>query len=321
MKTNTGIFIMLILTLMLNACKKDGVKGDKPTVDPPEVNDVLLASVTISGKVNPNSSETMTSVDYGLTTAYGYNSPATENPLTGESFKRITVSLTELTAGTTYHFRIKAENKLGITYSEDMSFTTYAVADVDNNLYQSVTIGNQTWLKSNLMTTHFSDNSAIQLVSDNSEWSLLSTPGYSWYENDKSTYGKDYGALYNWYAISTGKICPAGWHVPSNQDWTNLIDFLGGADTAGAMMKETGTSHWFEPNNHATNESGFTCLAAGDRRDDGAFGNLLQSACIWHSDEYESWGGQVTYIQYWATAYNMPFNKESGASVRCIKDK
>lgn len=136
--------------------------------------------------------------------------------------------------------------------------------DIDGNIYHTVIIGNQIWLAEDLKTTKYNDGTPIPLVTGNAGWINLSTPGYCLYDND-ITNRETYGALYNWFALQTGKLCPTGWHVPSDEEWTVLTDFLGGESIAGGKLKEAGTVHWDTPNLGATNESGFTSLPGGFR--------------------------------------------------------
>ena len=96
------------------------------------------------------------------------------------------------------------------------------------NEYHTVIIGNQTWMVENLKVTEYNDGTAIPLVESNSDWWNRTTAAYSWNENDEAKYKDSYGALYNWYAVNTGKLCPAGWHVPTDAEWTELIRYLGG---------------------------------------------------------------------------------------------
>lgn len=146
------------------------------------------------------------------------------------------------------------------------------VTDIDGNIYHTVQIGTQIWMVENLKTTKFNDGTTIPLVTDNIAWSKLTTPAYCWnknIENNKDTYG----ALYNWYAVNTGKLCPKGWHVPTDNDWTILANYLGGEtydnknieSKTGGKLKESGTIHWSSPNEGATNETGFTGLPGGSR--------------------------------------------------------
>jgi uncharacterized protein (TIGR02145 family) len=136
------------------------------------------------------------------------------------------------------------------------------VTDIDGNVYNTVTIGDQVWMAENLKTTKLNDGTSISNAIDNIAWASLSTPGYCWFINNRATY-EIYGALYNWYAVYTDKLCPTGWHVPSNSEWTTLTDHLGGAEVAGGKLKESGSSHWASPNTGATNVTGFTALPGG----------------------------------------------------------
>lgn len=196
------------------------------------------------------------------------------------------------------------------------------VTDIDGNVYHTVTIGTQVWMVENLKVTKLNDGTPIPLVADGSIWNSLSMPAYCWYNNDFSMKDTDYGALYNWYALNTGKLAPQGWHVATDEEWQTLIEFAGGATTAGATLKEAGNSNWSA---HiglpATNGLGFNLLPAGNRGSNGVFGNLTLGAYMWHSNDIESWGGSITYIQSVPNAYYWaPFNKEMGNSVRCIRD-
>ena len=119
--------------------------------------------------------------------------------------------------------------------------TATTVSDADGYVYHTVTIGAQVWMVENLKTTKYNDGTAIPLVTDSTAWAILTIPGYCWYNNDAVTYKATYGALYNWYAVNTGKLAPKGWHVPADAEWTKLITFLGGEDVAGGKMKSTGT--------------------------------------------------------------------------------
>jgi uncharacterized protein (TIGR02145 family) len=195
------------------------------------------------------------------------------------------------------------------------------VTDADGNIYNTVTIGTQVWMKENLKTTKYNDGLSIPLVTDNLVWPYATTGAYSWYYNDEATYKATYGALYNWYTVKTGKLCPTGWHVPSDEDWTTLIDYLGGLVVAGNKLKETGTTHWLSLNTGATNETGFTALGGSFRNSDGTFGNIRFSGYWWSATE-ESWS--CTWNYYMSgdlNAVERDFHiKEFGFSVRCLMD-
>ena len=135
-----------------------------------------------------------------------------------------------------------------------------------------------------------------------------------------------YGALYNWYTVNTNKICPPGWHVPTNDEWTNLTTFLGGADIAGGKLKETGTAHWQSPNSGATNESGFTALGSGSRYGNGGFNNLKLEGSWWSSTLLGGLtGAQARYLNADNSLISGGNGSDytvvrAGGSIRCIKD-
>jgi uncharacterized protein (TIGR02145 family) len=207
------------------------------------------------------------------------------------------------------------------------------VTDIDGNTYTTIKIGDQLWMAENLNTTTYKNGIAIPLVTDHTVWANLSTPGYCWYENDSSAYGSVYGALYNWYALATGTLCPSGWHVPSDQEWKALEMHLGmtqlqidetdwrGTDEGG-KMKEEGTSHWIAPNLGATNSSGFTALPGGGRgADDGLFAFRGYFGFWWTSSPYG-----VGKAWYRSLDHNGSYTGRScvengyGFSVRCVRD-
>lgn len=198
------------------------------------------------------------------------------------------------------------------------------VKDGDGNIYTSVTIGSQSWLVENLKTTKFNDGTDIPLVTDGTEWQGLTTPSYCYYDNDEATYKDSYGALYNWFAVNTGKLCPDGWRVPSKSDWEILIDFLGGTSAAGGKLKESGTEHWKNPNTGATNETGFTALPGGYRNAFQTYGEIKGYGAWWTSSKDDdnsnyAWYSVMDYLS--EDAYFNNYYKKNGLSVRCIKDQ
>ena len=181
-----------------------------------------------------------------------------------------------------------------------------AVRDVDGNEYQTVVIGRQEWMAGNLRTTRLNDGTAIPEVKAPDEWSRQMTPALAWYGNNAGAHKPGYGALYNWYAVSSGKLCPKGWRVPTDADWQIMVDSLGGKTVAGGKLKSKMTSEaagpdiseselevekpnyvpdardasakalpsevqkapaWNGPNTAATNEVGFSAVPGGRRPD------------------------------------------------------
>jgi uncharacterized protein (TIGR02145 family) len=203
-----------------------------------------------------------------------------------------------------------------------MTFTTLpSLTGNDGNLYTSVKIGSQTWMVENLKETHFNDGTVIPLVTDITAWSNLTTAGYSWYNNDASN--KDiYGALYNWHTVNSGKLCLAGWHVPTDAEWTILTTYLGGDLDAAGKLKESGTTHWPTPNAGDTNESGFTALPGGVRFEGGDFSNVGSLGEWWSSSESSSVNaGSIFLLDAVGGGVGRGQDgKTDGYSVRCLKN-
>lgn len=223
----------------------------------------------------------------------------------------------------------------GTKYTVPVDATTALLTiDEDINNYSSVTIGTQVWMKENLKTTKFNDGTAIPLVTATSSWAALLTPGYCWYDNDGYNNKAFYGAMYNYYAVATGKLCPTGWHVPTEADWLILTNYMevngfgfegSGVDYAKALAT---TSNWTDSGTAGTpgndmptnNITGFNWTAGGRRYSDGYFYYLNMYGNYWSSTE--NGGNPFKYY----LAYNLPNvymdgnNKKSGFSVRCLKD-
>jgi len=205
------------------------------------------------------------------------------------------------------------------------------VTDFDGNLYNTVTIGTQTWMKENLKTTKYNDGTTIPNVTDNTAWTALTTGAYSDYNNTTAN-SDTYGRLYNWFTVDNngpskvvsngGKnVCPIGWHVPSDDEWTTLTNFLGGLSIAGGKLKETGIMHWTTPNTDATNESNFTALPGGARDISSTFSFLWDGGNWWSSTGFSSTTAWSRYLGYnYAGVSRYLSNKPYGFSVRCVKD-
>ena len=195
------------------------------------------------------------------------------------------------------------------------------VSDIDGNTYKTVTIGTQTWMAENLRVARYKNGTEIPLVTDETDWAALSTPGYCWYNNDEATYKANYGALYNWYTVSTSNLCPTGWHVPTDAEWTTLTTYLGGESVAGGKLKETGTTHWTSPNTGATNETGFTALPGGGRGEDGVFRYIGGACDLWSVTEFDaSYAWYRRLVSSRNDAIRPNFYKKAGFRVRCLRD-
>jgi uncharacterized protein (TIGR02145 family) len=195
------------------------------------------------------------------------------------------------------------------------------VKDNDGNVYKTVTIGSQVWMAENLKTTKYNDGTAIPLVADDKAWEALSTPAFCWYNKDATTNKNTYGALYNWYTVNTNKLCPRGWHVPADAEWTTLTTSLRGENVAGGKLREAGTTHWEKPNTEATNESGFTALPSGYRNNHGAFANIGFFGFWWSATEYVPTAAWCRSMGCTGSNVLRIFSlKKNGYSVHCIKD-
>lgn len=201
------------------------------------------------------------------------------------------------------------------------------IADCDGNIYHSVTIGTQEWLIENLRTTKYNDGCPILNITDNTEWANLTTPAFCWYNND--VINKNiYGALYNLYAVNTDKICPVGWHVPSDAEWHILILFLDPDGSQGDpyvesfnaanKLKETGTTHWTSPNWGASDDHGFKALPGGWR--DGIYGEFISISThgLWRTTSNNHRMMSFESSSVWKGTWEE--DSQFGFSVRCIKD-
>ena len=273
--------------------------------------------------MNPHYLPTEVIFEWGTTTNYGNISALTNNPIEGNTQVNVYTDLSGLEPETTYHFRIKATNILGTVFGEDLTFKTFAAIDGDGTGYYSVLINTQTWLTENLKTLKYSNGDLIGTTNPSSlDVSGESTPKYQWASLDDENKVSAYGRMYTWNVVADSRgICPAGWHVPSQTEWVTLIDYLGGEAVAGSKLKETGTIHW-NFNSDATNESGFTALPGGTRFSYGMFWGANHAGVFWTTTPYINPIYSRVIVIY-GDRPNIDYHtqeKESGQSIRCIKD-
>jgi len=194
-----------------------------------------------------------------------------------------------------------------------------SITDISGNNYKTVTIGTQVWMAENLKTTKYSDGTDIPMIEDAGIWEDLTTPAYCWYNNDEAAYKDTYGALYNWHAVKTGKLCPTGWHVPNYDEWSVLMNYLGGKHIAGSKLKESGLVHWKAPNEDASNESGFTALPGGFRGYDADFIFMGENASFWSTAWYNTFDAKSSGMHYkFRKFHRFNYGKDFGLSVRCL---
>ncbi|MCF8380050.1 MAG: fibrobacter succinogenes major paralogous domain-containing protein [Bacteroidales bacterium] len=315
-------FYMIILIILVFACKKEN--PSTPTLTTSPVSNILLTSVTTGGEITNDGGEAIISrgVCWSLNVNPTIDDFKTEDGTGTGSF---TSNVTNLSENTEYYLRAYASNSIGTAYGEEFKFITGAVTDVDGNVYRIVTIGDQVWMIDNLKTSTYNDGTAIPLVTNDAAWAGLSTGAYCWSDNDRERFKDSYGALYNFYAVKTEKLCPVGWHVPDIEEWFTLLDYFYGVDEAGNYLKEAGTSHWIGPNNGANNQSGFTALPGMFRSaGDGSFATFGYYAYWWVFDdsalgEDNAW--TLSLIFNTGKVNVEANNMGSGLYVRCIRDE
>ena len=216
-----------------------------------------------------------------------------------------------------------------------------------DELFSTVTIGSHAWMTENLNVVTYADGTPIPQVSDSIEWLYLTTGAWCWYQNDSATYASSYGRLYNWYAVAgiydaaskanpalRKKLAPLGWHVPTDAEWSDMINSLdstadGGSNfsnIAGGKMKTTGTIEdgdglWFAPNEMASNSSGFSGAPVGMRDDYGGFLAVGYFGNWWSSSEVDSLNAWFRFLGKDDGSARRYYDlKNNGFSVRCIKD-
>ena len=213
---------------------------------------------------------------------------------------------------------------------------TGTVTDIDGNVYQTVKIGNQVWTVENLRTTKYNDGSAIPLVTNDTAWGKLTTPGYCWYDNNIKNKSK-YGALYNWFTIDTKKLAPKGWHVPTDAEWIILENYLitngynwDGTTTDNKIAKSMAAkTDWKTDTGRGTighdlsknNRSGFSALPGGYRVDFGPFGNIGDLGLWWSASEIDAssaFSRNLVYDNVRLLSYDL--TKSCGFSVRLLRD-
>lgn len=207
------------------------------------------------------------------------------------------------------------------------SLPANTIVDVDNNIYNTVQIGNQTWMAENLRVSRYQNGDSIRNVKDSTMWfnSKTAKDSGAWCNyNNNVDYDKIFGKLYNFYSVKDPRgLAPKGWHIPTQAEWDALATYLGGANIAGGKLKST--AFWEQPNIEATNELRFSALPAGTRLNKFTltnFAGLLEYTCFWSSSQ-----ANIDEALYYILNFDAgklvssnPNPKVYGFSIRCIKD-
>jgi uncharacterized protein (TIGR02145 family) len=324
------VLIPVFLLSTFCSCKED--KPVMPDINTIEVTLITPVSANCSGIVISEGSSWI--IEKGICWSEHQNPKTSDNKIIAELHPKLetyNLRFEGLTKNTSYYVRAYAINDDGTGYGNELTFTTTndisglqgTVNDIEGNVYKTIGIGSQIWMAENLKTTIYNDGTAILNVTDQEKWSRLDappTPAYCWYDNDGTSNKEIYGALYNWYVINTGKLCPTGWHVPALDEWSILGSYLGGDALAGGKMKVAGTDYWLSPNQGATNQSCFSALPGGKRGVVG-FSNKNNSCTFWTSSinqTHSSWYKTISIYDAVLMGGSNVF--EWGLSIRCIKD-
>jgi len=324
------LLLMGVFLVFASSCKKDdddngnGNNAGIPVISTAEVTDITQTTAKCGGNITSDGGNTVTA--RGVCWSTGQTPTISDNKTTdGTGAGTFVSNISGLTANTTYYARAYATNSKGTAYGSSMSFTTEDGGSAgsftdprDGNVYQTVTIGTQVWMAENLRYLPSvvgpgtgSNTTPYYYVYDYEGTDVNAAKGTSNYST--------YGVLYNWLAAVNA--CPAGWHLPSDAEWTELTDYLGGTNNAGGKLKETGTTHWSSPNTGATNETGFTALPGGNRSIYGNFDYVGRSGGWWSATDGSAgypWGREMGY--HGSYVIRNGIHKEMGISVRCLRD-
>ena len=310
----------------------------------PTSNDNGLVSIAIGGGTKDASSTVFASIDWSK----GPYFVKTETDPAGGTSYSLTTTSQLLSVPYAIHAKIAesivggtvlpsgGENGQGIMMCDGVpTWTTGGtcpgkpgpnITDAENNTYKTVTIGTQQWMAENLKVTKYNDGTAIPNITDNTQWFQLSTGAWSYYNNDLANNAK-YGKLYNWHAVSkttngNKNVCPTGWHVPTDAEWSVLIGYLGGSSVAGGKMKEVGVTSWNSSNTDATNTSLFSALPGGARNNDGNYFTIGYNGYWWSSTESGTSDACFRNLYYYNGYANRNNNLKTryGFSVRCLRD-
>jgi uncharacterized protein (TIGR02145 family) len=291
-----SLYISLIICLAINMLNAQGVSISE-TITEPHSSAILDLQSDSKGFLPTR-----------LTTS---QRDAIQQPAVGLTIYNTSVKCLEFFNGTTW---------VSLCNSEQPEFQCgiSKIQDVDGNEYATAQIGTQCWMAENLKTTAYKNNTPIPYISVIATWESQTTGAYTWYNFDEATNGNLYGALYNWFAVNTGNLCPDGWRIPLNNDWDNLVNFVG--TNPGTKLKST--SGWSSGN--GTDDFGFKALPSGRLYYDGinttSFNQIGSVGYWWVSEQANIDLGNGKWIHSGATVNSNNPHKRLGNSVRCIKE-
>ena len=333
-------------------------KSSFPTVITHPISNIGTTSATFSGNVTSDGNSPVTARGVCWSTS---PSPTIDDSLTtnGNGLGSFSSNVTGLTGGFTYYMRAYATNDIGTAYGHEESFTTDdlftncgSVTDVEGNVYKTVVIGSQCWLRENLRTTKYADGTSI----DYGDASTSDSDPYYYYPGSSEDNVPTYGLLYNWPAVMGGEnssednpsgvqgVCPNGWHLPSVAEWNQLSDYVSSQSAyycdnnhefiAKAFAATSGWEENADPcavgnNLSANNATGLTILPAGFLDDGGSYLEFSTMTILWSATEYNASSGSCSYLGWYDAMLNDylglgknidHMTKAHGFSVRCVRN-
>jgi len=301
-----------------------------PGVTSSEATDITMTDATLIAIINPHNTNSENWFEYWIDGGLVQRLDAGNS--SGNADVVITFKLKGLTPGKTYSFKAKSKNEFATTEGTTIKFETYSIADYDGNLYHTVSIGAQTWLRENLKTTHFANGDIIPNIQDPEAWPILLTGAYCRYNNDRKI-SDIYGLLYNWYVASDSRELIAGCHVPvSSDDWNMLVNNFGDYYSAGVKMLGISSGLWKNPSVSPVltpyiGMSGFNALPNGAFYNDGLinkyiFMELNSTATYWSSDSFNGLGiPAIIESNGCYLSIGGLYDKECGFGLRLLKNK
>ena len=315
------------------------INPELPTLNTLNVNNIGPTSASSGGEIINDGGSNI--IQRGICWSLNSSPTVTDNISSdGTGIGIFSSDMYSLTPNTTYFVRSYATNSVGTAYGNEISFNTTGnnwlnpgltygnVSDIDGNNYATITIGGQIWMAENLKTTHYSNGDPITFISDNFNWANVGSEAYC-IPFDSNRVQDPYGLVYNWYTVNDVRnVCPTGFHVPSYNEFENLITFLGGSTLAGGAAKSTGTiengdGYFTSPNTGATNSSGLSLVGGVIRgwTNGGEFYPLGIRGICWSSTEDDVANAFRFYVEDNSEVFgNISAAKGVGYSIRCISD-
>lgn len=340
MRTKIHLWLIMLTLTAVYVFVAPGCREDEtlPVLSKPEVSEITQTTAKVSRLIIADGGTTIeaSGLVWGESENLMLESSSGKNNETITGGK-ITSVITGLIPGTRYFIRAYAVNKLGTAYTEPAEFSTKGiiqgngVMDHEGNTYPTVVLGDQEWMAANLKTSNFNDGTPVTNVASPAEWVNLNTGAMCWYDNDQAVWAEAYGALYNWFVVQSGKICPQGWHIPSLNDWKKLSAYVGGDSIASERLRSGHAApanhpRWDNSVRNSTDAFGFAAQPGGGRIADpwnnSRYISLGTEGYWWSSSENTVQNTGAWFVQVGNTHPDWSIKwaeKSNGLAIRCIK--